>query len=198
MQVIVSGHKVDVGESLSRHIEDRLQSTLSKYSDRINKVNVVVTKEGHEFRVDISGNIGTHAGITLQSRVQSADAYDAVDVAAAKVEKQLRRYKRQITNHHTKIDKKEQTLSGMHYVISAEEEQEEIGDNPLIIAENATHIERLTIPDAVMRMDLGDLPALMFINDATEKMNMIYRRHDGHIAWVAPEVAASNSKDIAA
>ena len=44
-----------------------------------------------------------------------------------------------------------------------------------------------------MRMDLSDLPALMFINRAHGRLNVVYRRVDGNISWVDPqeqEVAA--------
>ena len=41
-----------------------------------------------------------------------------------------------------------------------------------------------------MRMDLADLPAMMFRNVAHGGLNMIYRRADGHIGWVDPEGAA--------
>jgi ribosomal subunit interface protein len=198
MQVIVSGKHVDVGDSLREYIEEKLALGVSKYVDRINTLKVVVSKEGHAFRVDISGNLGTHSGLALQSRMQGADPYVAFDAAAEKIEKQLRRYKRQITNHHNVKPTDEAAMKGLtgrHYVISTEDETEDaIPDNPLIIAENATHIEHLTVSDAVMRMDLGDLPALMFINAASEKLNMIYRRADGHIAWVDPEMEQAASK----
>jgi ribosomal subunit interface protein len=201
MQVIVSGKHVDVGESLRAHIESKLAAAVSKYVDRVNTIKVVVSKEGHDFRVDISGNLGTHSGLTLQSRMQGADAYVAFDNAAEKIEKQLRRYKRQITNHHNSAPAdtvSAKGVSGLYQVISSEDEHEEVAvDNPLVIAENATHIEHLTVSDAVMRMDLGELPALLFINAANEKLNMLYRRADGNIAWVSPNVSETTTSKAA-
>ncbi len=198
MQVIVSGKQVDVGDSLRVYIEEKLSVGVAKYVDRINTLKVILSKEGHAFRVDISGNLGTHSGLSLQSRTEASDPYGAFDAAAAKIEKQLRRYKRQITNHHNSKTPEElafKRMSGTHYVISSEDEKEESSiDNPLIIAENDTHIEHLTVSDAVMRMDLGELPALLFINAASDKLNMIYRRPDGHIAWVSPDVGDAVTK----
>ena len=49
-----------------------------------------------------------------------------------------------------------------------------------------TPIDSLTVSEAVMRLDLGDLPALLFRNRAHGRLNMIYRRADGHIGWVDP------------
>jgi ribosomal subunit interface protein len=187
INIVVSGRHIDVGESLRSHIEEKLQAAVAKYIDRINTLNVVVSKQGHAFRVDISGNLGTHSGITIKSRSDAPDAYVAADEAIDKVAKQLRRYKRQITNHHIKDPEAAlQKINSKYYVISNEAEQE-APDNPVIIAEDASHIEHLTVSDALMRLDLGELPALVFINQANSRVNVIYRRNDGNIGWIDPE-----------
>jgi len=188
MNIVITGKHIDVGESLKAHIEERLQTTIAKYIDRINNVNVVISKQGHLFRVDITSNLGTHSGLTVQARRENVDAYVAFDEAAEKIGKQLRRYKRQITNHHGKnAEEVAQKLASKYYVISSDEEKE-VADNPLIIAEDASHIEHLTVSDALMRLDLGELPALVFINQANDRVNMIYRRNDGNIGWIDPEL----------
>ena len=188
MNIVITGKHIDVGESLKAHIEERLQATIAKYIDRINNVNVVISKQGHLFRVDITSNLGTHSGLTVQARRENSDAYVAFDEAAEKIGKQLRRYKRQITNHHGKnAEEVAQKFTSKYYVISSDEEKE-VADNPLIIAEDASHIEHLTVSDAVMRLDLGELPALVFINQANDRVNMIYRRNDGNIGWIDPEL----------
>ena len=56
----------------------------------------------------------------------------------------------------------------------------------MIVAEMETEIEVMTPGDAVMRMDLANLPALMFRNVAHSGLNMVYRRADGNIGWVDP------------
>jgi ribosomal subunit interface protein len=196
MNVIVSGKHVDVGDSLKQYMEEKLNAIVAKYLDKVNTVHVVLSKEGHLFRVDITSNLATHAGLTLQSRTDGVDPYGAFDAASEKIEKQLRRYKRQITRHHVaKVSDIPQTqkVSSKHYVISSEDHVDEVPDNPLIIAEKADHIEHLTVSDAVMRMDLGELSALVFINEANNRLNVIYRRNDGHIAWVDPEIHEARS-----
>ncbi len=57
---------------------------------------------------------------------------------------------------------------------------------PLVIAEKSTDIETLTVSEAVMKMDLSDLPALLFVNSAHGRVNVVYRRTDGNISWVDP------------
>ena len=72
-------------------------------------------------------------------------------------------------------------------VIDAEEDKEEVGDAPVIIAEMQTELPICTVATAVMRMDLADVPALMFRNIAHGGLNMVYRRADGNIGWVDPQ-----------
>jgi hypothetical protein len=49
-----------------------------------------------------------------------------------------------------------------------------------------THIGVMSVAEAVMYMDLADLPALMFRNSAHNELNMVYRRADGAVGWVDP------------
>ena len=62
-----------------------------------------------------------------------------------------------------------------------------------MIAEIETEIPSLTVSDAVMRMDLADIPALLFRNKAHGGLNMVYRRQDGHVGWVDPRGNRSTS-----
>ncbi|PHK95121.1 ribosomal subunit interface protein [Pseudoroseomonas rhizosphaerae] len=58
-----------------------------------------------------------------------------------------------------------------------------------IIAETPTEIARLTVGEAVMRLDLGQMPVMMFRNRASGQLNVVYRRPDGHVGWIDPAAA---------
>lgn len=195
MQINVSGKQVDVGESLRAYVEKRLQDGISKYLDRVTLADVVISREAHNFRADIVLNTGTHSGVIIKGRGDAGDAHAAFDGAAERIEKQLRRYKRRLTDHHksTRGDDlaAEVEARATKYVLASRAEEEEAAEEaPLIIAEKATSVEWLTVGEAVMRMDLADLPALMFFNKANGRLNTVYRRADGNISWVDPEPQA--------
>jgi ribosomal subunit interface protein len=197
MQINVSGKGVDVGEALRGHIEKQLEEHVTKYIDRVTSVTVVVSREAHLFRVDITGNLGTHSGLVVRSRGESDDVYAAFDASLDKVSKQLRRYKRKITNHHKTAEtpdaEAKQVKQGKKYTLPADagEHEEEDKAPGMVIAEKPTAIETLTVRQAVMKMDLQDLPALMFFNSAHGGLNVVYRRIDGNISWVDPESKAA-------
>lgn len=195
MQLQISGRHVDLGESFRAHAHTRLQEGVHKYIDRINKVDVVVSKESHLFRVDIHGNTGTHSHVSVKSKGAATEVYAAFDQAAERLEKQLRRYKRRLNNHH--IDKEAREKSSIarakKYILQSEQDNAELEEEgaPAVIAEKPTEIETLTVSQAVMKMDLSDLPALMFVNKSHGRINVVYRRHDGNISWVDPEGVAA-------
>ncbi len=188
MNILVSGKGVDIGDSLKTHVEHHVQETMEKYIDRVTSVHVVISKESHRFRADIHGNLGTHAGMVVKAHALGDDVYATFDAALEKVGKQLRRYKRKITNHHKHATSTDADLAGMKYVLPHDigEHEDESGVSSLVIAEKTTAVERLSVSQAVMKMDLQDLPALLFFNAAHGRINVVYRRHDGNISWVDP------------
>lgn len=190
MHITVSGKNMDVGAALRSHAESRLGHEVEKYLDRVTDANIVFSKESHFIRTDINLNTGTHSRIIIKSKGEAGDAYVSFNDAADKIEKQLRRYKRRIKNHHKpKMEAtEEKILLARKYVLQPEEEAHEEKEQPLIIAEKNTDIETLNVSDAVMKMDLADLPALVFINKKSKRINVVYKRVDGNISWVDPEV----------
>ncbi len=190
MQISVSGKHIDVGTALSEHIGNELKNSTKKYFEHAVSANVILSKERHSFTANIIVNDGTGTHQLLKASGEGGDAYAAFDQALIRVEKQLRRYKRKIKNHHKdRIDKDVENaiFLATKYVLSAHEDDDESsaeGDSPLIIAEKPAQIETLSVSDAVMRMDLGELPAVMFINKKSGAMNVVYRREDGNISWI--------------
>lgn len=186
MQLSVTGKRMDVGEALRTHIESSLESTVTKYFDNALEGAVVLAREGPLFRADISVHIGR--GIMAQGRADAADAYAAFEAAADKVAKRLRRNKRRLRDHHKNRVETAETLLASQYILSSEGDagDEEQAAHPVIVAEMATEIETMTVGEAVMRMDLADLPAMLFRNSAHGGLNMIYRRPDGNVGWVDP------------
>lgn len=189
MQVTVTGQQIDVGDALRTHIEDALQNTVDKYFGEAIEATVVLSREAFRLRADVSIHIGK--GIFVRAHEQADDAYAAFDVAVAHLAKRLRRYKRRLRDHHNSREKVE-SVSVPQYVLApyAGEEEDnaergpESGDNPVIVAENQADIESLTVSEAVMRMDLADVPAMVFRNAGNGGLNVVYRRPDGNVGWI--------------
>jgi len=71
-----------------------------------------------------------------------------------------------------------------HDIFKEFEESANIQDGVKIISEKSTEIEKLSVSDAIMKMDLANLPALIFINEENGNINAVYHRKDGNISWI--------------
>ena len=190
MQLSIQGRQIDVGDALRQHISESLSGVIAKYFGDAIDASVTLTREGSDFGAKISIHIGK--GIQLEASEVAGDIYPAFDLAAEKLAKRLRRYKRRLKDHHQKMQHAE-TVEAQQFVIkpdeleSDEELTSDLGDEPAVIAELTTDIPNLTVSEAVMRLDLIEEGALMFRNRAHGGLNMVYRRGDGNIGWVDPQ-----------
>ena len=153
------------------------------------------SRDAHLFCADIAVHAGR--GITLQSNASATEPYPAFDSAISRLAGRLRRYKNKIKHHHHETGRQQtESVIANAFVLHGTDHgrEEEVNDNPAVVAEMTTPVESLTVSEAVMRLDLGDLPALMFRNRSHGGLNMIYRRPDGHIGWVDPAENASASR----
>lgn len=190
MEINVTGRNIKVGAAFSQHVRARLEQAAEKYFFRSTEASVTATKEAHLYTVVCMIHAGH--GLNLQSHGEGGDVYGAFDEAADRIEKQLRRYKRRIKNHHNKGLKGRAPAPAQSYILAAEEESEpaeEEGD-PAVIAETKTEIRTLSVGDAVMHMDLSGAPAMMFRNSKSGELNVVYRRDDGNIGWIEPDSAS--------
>lgn len=187
MQINVTGQQIDVGDALRGHIEDAISDTTDKYFADAIDASVVLSREAYRIRASINMHVGR--GINVRAHEEADDPYAAFDVALAHLAKRLRRHKRRLRDHHQ--DRETIATPTMpEYVIAPYSGDEEISeeapvdDNPVIIAENQTSVESLTVSEAVMRMDLEDSPALVFRNAKHGGMSVVFRRADGNIGWI--------------
>lgn len=197
MELAVHGKQMDVGDALRGHVTAKLEDINAKYFNRAIDTNVTFSPESHAYiRTHISLRVGKDIQVTATAT--EGDAYASFDSAAAKVARQLSRYKDRLRDHHERIEQTPETemIKARDYVLAsqalegkdspAEEPDIPVGDDPLIVAEQPVRIQKMSIADAVMRLDLGGPQALLFRNPTNNNINMVYRREDGNIGWVEP------------
>jgi len=198
MQVSVTGKHVDVGDALRERVSDELSTSIGKYFDRGGGADVVISREGHAFKVDCAVTLAS--GEHLVTHGLGGDAHVAVDAALARMASRIRRYKRRLKDHHGQaLAKQAETAS--YFVLQpqdlAEDEEEALdteldgadlgAPEPVIIAETERPIRTMTVSMAVLEMDLTDSPTIVFRNAAHGGLSVVYRRPDGNIGWIDPE-----------
>ncbi|MEM9061314.1 MAG: ribosome-associated translation inhibitor RaiA [Pseudomonadota bacterium] len=186
MHIQVNGKQIDIGNSLSNHVENNLAAAVSKYFDRPADAVVTFSKDGHGFRCDATVHLAT--GLTAQSSATANEIYAAFDQSADRIEKQVRRYKRRLKDHHRKRERPVDATAAPAYVLdtqtTADEEPETL--QPVIVAEMTHPVQVLSVGEAVMQMEFADKAFLIFRHDKTGRVNVVYRRDDDNVGWVDP------------
>ena len=197
VQVKITGRHMDIGESLQTHIQEHFSTVASRYFGRTVDGSVTLTKSGSQIQVDI----GVHPGRSLDIHVKGdgSDPYHAFDATLDKLNIRMRRYKSRLRDHQS-IPREDNAIHrGLHYVLPNQEvDDEEISEAaPAVIAEIETDIPSLSLPEALMHLDLSQHSALFFKNRGTGNFNMVYVRPDGNIGWVDPDAKAKSVRIIA-
>jgi ribosomal subunit interface protein len=200
MQVQVTGKHVDVGEALRSRVSDEISTSIGKYFDRGGGggADVVVSREGHAFKVDCAVTLASGQQLTTQGL--GGDAHLAFDAAIAKMQKRIRRYKNRLTDHHPKALAR-QAETAAYYVLRAPDDKADDEDfeneaasfpEPMVIAETETEIGTMTVSMAVMELDLSESQTIVFRNAAHGGLSVVYRRPDGNIGWIDPRRTKGN------
>jgi len=181
MDITVTGRKMNVSDALKAYVEQKLNSSLKVFSISPMRVEVVLRKEKNP-----SNPKPAVAEVTLYTkghiiRTEEAeeDMYAAIDVAAAKTERQLRKYKTRVIDRRHSARKLAETL--------AVESLEPVSDDLLELSEEDGHIVRvkeielsaLSEEEALLQIDLLGHDFFVYNDAETGLVNVVYRRKDG-------------------
>jgi len=186
----ISGKQIDIGDALKTHVEDGLGAVVNKYAERPTDANVVFSRDAHEYVCEATVHLST--GLTAQAKAHATEIYASFEKCCDKMEKQLRRYKRRLKNHHRERSAPVESFGASSYILASSEEAEESEPEslqPIIVAEMETKVPSLSVGEAVMQMELAGAPVLVFRNEGHNGVNVVYRRDDGNIGWIDPRKA---------
>ena len=186
MRYQITGKQIDVGEALKTHVTTELDAVMEKYSQRPTDANLVFSRDA--FNHVCEATVHLSSGLTAQARGMATEIYAAFDACRDKMDKQLRRYKRRLKDHHR--DRSPVEFAGApSYILAADETEGEEPESlqPIIIAEMETRIPSLSAGEAVMQMELAHASVLVFRNERHGGLNVVYRRDDGNIGWIDPQ-----------
>lgn len=195
----ITGLHVELGEALQQYVRDRINERVQKYFEHPTRAEVKFDKHGNLFHAEILVNDGTGTGEKSVSKAHAdgTDVYKTFDSCLEKLAWQLNKYKHKLHDlHRRRLSAEKFNIAAMDRVINYEESDDDASSGavvdanaaePVVIAEMKTEIERLSVKDAVMRLELMHLNALAFINDGSGRINFIYTRPDGNISWIDAE-----------
>lgn len=194
MQFSVTFRQMDGTDALREYARDRVQRIKKYFPDPI-AVHVTMGTERHNHRVDIA--VQLHNGLSLGGHEATENMYSSIDMALAKIERQVRRYKDKLRDHKGKTGL--EPIAWSHTVLAEQAEQAQFEEEAAAAAHlqhdaaaraasDADHVvtktekfmaDPLSVPAAIMQLNLMDRQFLVFQNEDTSRVNVVYRRVDG-------------------
>jgi len=175
MQTSVTFKNLDSSETLRDYVADKL-NRFDKYLYNPAEANVVLSVEKfrHIAEINIVGD-----RLNIVGKEETEDMYSAIDMVLDKIEIQIKKNKQKIRNKRS--GGKRKTLTPAADAAPAMEE-----DFGKQIKIQRIEYKPMDVDEAVMQLDLIDDSFLVFVNARTDKLNVLYRRKDGHLGLIQP------------
>lgn len=98
MQINITGHQLDLTDSLKVHVNDKL-SKIERHFDHITSIDVVLNVE--KIRQQAEAVINAK-GISIHANAESENMYNSIDMLAQKLDAQVLKHKEKLSDHHKK------------------------------------------------------------------------------------------------
>ena len=193
MTLRVSGKNLDIGESLRTHVCTRIDFVISKYSAGLTNGHVTIEREGSGFRTDCTLHLVS--GTILQVEAEAQEPYASFNIAAERIEKQLRRHKSKmkdrtganaddLTGSETLADSPAQEVKPFAANVQIAKDT-----SPIVIAESFDALKEMSVSGAVKELDVTKAHVVIFRRTGDQRPNIVYRRADGNIGWIDPALS---------
>jgi putative sigma-54 modulation protein len=175
MQTSVTFKNIDSSENLRNYVSDKLDR-FDKYLYNPAEASVVLSVEKfrHIAEINIKGD-----RLSINGKEETEDMYAAIDMVLDKLEKQIKKTKEKLS------DKRSGSKHRGKGPVSGDSFQ---GEEEFEKQVKIQHIEYkpMDVDEAVMQMELVDDNFLVFTNARDSRINVLYRRKDGHYGLIQP------------
>ena len=187
MQVSITGRHVELTDALKQYVEEKLQHLKHSF-DQVVDVHVVLSVEKFRHRCEVTIQANR---LNIHASHETDDMYASIDGVVDKLNRQLKRYRAKMRKHQAAKAPESGGIEVSHRVLERPEAEELPEDHtPTVLEMERMAAKPMSVDEAVMQLELSErTPVLVFTNEETNSMNVLYRRHDGTLGWIAPEQA---------
>lgn len=175
MKFIILGKNIDVTEGLRMAVEDKI-GKLEKYFTSETEVHVTLSVEKERQKIEVTIPV---KGNIIRSEQVSNDMYVSIDLVEEIIERQIKKYKKKLTNQ-----KQAASFFKQDYIEKDYMDEEEIR----IIRTKKFDIKPMYPEDACIQMELLGHNFFVFCNAETDQVNVVYKRKGGTYGLIEPEV----------
>jgi putative sigma-54 modulation protein len=98
MQLNISGHHIEITDSLRGYVESKIQK-IERHFDLVSDVSCILTVEKLRHKAEATVRVN---GGTIYADATEADMYAAIDGLADKLDRRVRKYKEKLVDHHAR------------------------------------------------------------------------------------------------
>ncbi len=175
MDIRFSGKNISVTEGMKEHLTEKLER-LEKYAPKIVEAHVFLKKEKYLFFAEITLLAKSFRAYGDADSKESVFA--AMDQAYVRIEKQLKKSREKVKDHHKSSVKKAAK--------SLIEEAETGEDLPEVIRSRSFAGKPMSTEEASMQLYLSKKPFLVFQDASSGRVNVLYKREDGNHGLIEP------------
>ena len=191
MEIIVSGRKTTVTDALRAHVDEKIGEALKVFDIEPMTCDVVLRYEKNPANpkpaiVEVTVRA---RGAVIRVAEHGEDMYSAIDMAADKVTRQLRKYKTKV------IDNRQQGASAAE--VAPVERVDDLADllipeeeDDQLVREKVIEITPMTEEQALIQTDLLGHDFYVFENATTGLVNVVYHRKNGGYGIIKPKIEA--------
>ncbi len=174
MQTSVTFKNLDCSETLKSYVTDKL-NRFDRLLDNPAEANVVLSVEKfrHIAEINIAGD-----RLNINGKEETIDMYSAIDMVLDKLEKQIKKGKQKIRERRPGSKTKN--------LVSAQAANPPEDETERHIKIKHIDYKPMDVEEAVLQMDLLNDNFLVFTNARSDKVNVLYRRKDGHYGLIQP------------
>ena len=175
MQTSVTFKNLDPSDHLKAYVSEKLDR-FDKFLDNPAEANVVlaVEKFRHIAEINIAGD-----KLTIIGSEETNDMYSAIDMALDKLEKQIKKGKQKIRERRSAAKNRNRSMLEEDEILPDEDTEKQIKIRNI-------EYKPMDIEEAVLQMDLIEDNFLVFTNARSDRINVLYRRRDGHYGLIQP------------
>ena len=186
----ISGRKVSVSDSMREHVNSKVGEALKVFDIKPMSCDVVLRVDKNPSNPDRKMCEVTVFVRDYVVRVEasSSDMYAAIDEAAEKVTRQLRKYKTRVVDRKVRATEKVATgapdASGD---VDFDALMDELSADDAILRVKEIDFEPLTEEEALVKIDLLDHDFFVYTDRDSGQVNIIYRRKNGGYGKLMPK-----------
>lgn len=190
MDITVTGRKMTVSDALKEYVEEKIGNAVKVFNISPMSAEVVLRKERNpanpkpaiaEVTIRTKGHI-------IRTEETEEDMYAAIDVASAKVERQLRKYKTKVVDRRLHSKKISEVLTPANEIVGVAEHVEYLDDFERVVRVKVLDLEQLTEEEALIQIDLLGHDFFVYNNSIDGLVNVMYRRKDGSYGIIKPRI----------